>query len=266
MRRTTIHPGLSLYLQRGQLQFLVYTDSRFSLPGCFSFPFVFHSRARSRAPKAEDSRFFSVGRSIWAPARTPPAAHRLPDKTPAPTHPRLRSTPAQEDRNNGYIAGPATRSTSRAAIYLCQQAFPLPVPPVAPARACSPTPDLPDSDSPRSLAYPPKVRAMRGNQRRRRARTPERLVSAGAHTTSKTCTRGLGGEYAGVCSANTTCFPMKSGTHWRTKAESQRQSDQSNRQVRSMQAGRRALTYDHPPSTLSLGLASLSQQPTLQRG
>ena len=48
---------------------------------------------------------------------------------------------------------------------------PLPIPPVAPARAHSPTPDSPDPDSPRHFAYPSKVRTRRGDRRICRTRT-----------------------------------------------------------------------------------------------
>ena len=119
--RTTTYPGLFCTYSADGLQFSLYSFA-FFYAGLLFFSFVFHSRARSRAPKAEDSHFFQLG-GVYG-LLPDPAAHRLPDKTPAPTHPRLRGTPTQEDRNNGYIAGPATRSTSRAAIYPCQQAFP----------------------------------------------------------------------------------------------------------------------------------------------
>ena len=136
------------------------------------FSFTRSRAPRPRAPKAEDSFFFS-----WEEHR---GSCPIQQRTDSPTGPPLRHIPlcAAHPTQEGCKKALHSKAKYRL-LYQVHSAsydtpaFPLPMPPVAPARARSPTPNSPDSDSPRPLADPSKVRIRRSDRRICRTRTQQ---------------------------------------------------------------------------------------------
>ena len=101
-----------------------------------------------------------IGRTLTKDPPPPAALPRAP--IPAvPTFQKRKTTHILQEQSRTVQA---KRLSTKAA-----SPFPSPFPQVAPARARSPTPKFSDFDSPQPLAYPPKVRTRRCDQRRRRA-------------------------------------------------------------------------------------------------
>jgi hypothetical protein len=95
-----------------------------------------------------------------------------------------RHTRLKKVAKRHYIPRQSTGIQANVLRYQASKRTPSPFPPVAPARARSLTPDSPDSDSPRPLAYLSKVRTRRGDQRMcRHTCAPKSLTPVGAHTT-----------------------------------------------------------------------------------